>query len=108
MTKYNFVPMRRVIMPPLRVTLSKSQMHITQEAYELLGKPESLLVYFDKENSAIKLEPNSEDVYARKIKIQKERYYSISITLAKFMPLGVYELTDRKQLIFVRQVEVDE
>lgn len=97
---YSFTVHRKVEADPLRITLSKSQMHLTQEIIDLMGNPERVLVHYDQENKAIKLEI-SEDAYARKIKVQKNRYYSISTTLAKLMPTGRYVLKDSADFIFV-------
>lgn len=61
-------------------------MPIGRDAYEKLGKPTKLLVFYDTEEKAIKLEASETEGYT----VSTHPAPHISIKLCKVMPIGHY------------------
>jgi hypothetical protein len=98
---YEFTLYRKAVLPLLRITVSATQVHLTQETYIKLGSPDRLTLLYDKERNVIQL-TGQDDAYAMKVKVSRGKYYSLSTQFGKkgVMPKGVYALIDPKQGIF--------
>jgi len=69
------------------IHLNKKNISIGRRAYEIMGKPKIVDIYFDKENKAIQFVKSET---GRKISPQ----LGMSSTLSKIMPLGRYAYTN--------------
>ena len=68
------------------INISVSNMAISNKAFEILGKPEKVHIYYDKENSQIKLAPHSNGQKIHNYPKQK----FLCAKLSKVMPKGRY------------------
>lgn len=72
------------------INLSKQTLNIGKQAYEILGSPKRIVIYFDTEKKAIKIVQSENDIDSRKV---SEGRHIPAVGLAKVMPLGRYVLT---------------
>ncbi|CAN5694202.1 hypothetical protein BH23PAT2_BH23PAT2_08320 [soil metagenome] len=101
-THYNF---KRLVngKNKMRITVSKSQIHTTKEMLHHLGNPKSFTVLYDRENEAIKLQPNGDRVVV--FSPNRENNPRISCTLGKYnMPLGQYEYVLGDEVFVLRRL----
>jgi hypothetical protein len=71
-----------------RISLNKANLNFSRVAYEKLGKPERVDIYYDVKNKAIKIVPNK---VGRKINAKTPNSRVMSSTLSRIMPIGKYE-----------------
>lgn len=80
---------RMTTVSKIAVTLGEKMLHINKAAYEKIGSPKIVDVYYDLEEKAIKIEKSET---GRKVTISKVGGYPhVAITLMKVgMPKGIY------------------
>lgn len=82
------------VRPPQSLTISKSNVHIPLDVYELLGKPDRVDLYYDVERKAIQVIPVEKGMFRVVRATKSDRYYRISSTISKFLDQGVYAYTE--------------
>ena len=81
-----------------RLVLNKTNLSIGWEAWEIIGQPERVDIYFDKEEKAIRLVLSKEGK-----KVSNPGYNSriIGTNLSNIMPIGIYRLDPETKDIYV-------
>lgn len=103
MTEYNFVKYKaRQSKYSEYISLSKVTLNIGKRAYEILGNPKNIAIYFDQENKVIKIIA-SKGIDTRKV---SEGRHITASGLARLMPLGRYILTEGS--VFVHEPNLED
>lgn len=101
MKDFNWTQARTIEKPPLRITVSKTQLHIPDEMFIRMGRSSSFLILYDAEARAIKLAPDKGSD-SRKVATSRGKYHHLSTTIGKHvMPTGVYAyLPEEESFVF--------
>ena len=83
------------VRPKTTITVSSTAIHITNEVFELLGKPEKVNLLFDKVKKSIWLYPDENGT--NKFGKSKGNYYYISTKISSEIPKGWYKYQQPKQ-----------
>ena len=81
-----------------RIVLNKTNLSIGWEVFKLIGDPERIDIFFDKEHKAIRLVKSEKGK-----KVSNPGYNSriVGTTLSKIMPVGIYRLDPNTKDIYV-------
>jgi CMP-2-keto-3-deoxyoctulosonic acid synthetase len=82
----------------LSIYVNKNNVNISSKVYKMLGEPELIDFYYDKENKVIKIVPNDQ---GQKVTFARNRTAPhLGCKLSRVMPIGIYKYTENNIFVF--------